>query len=175
MATPALMTRKHLLYGLIAFTVVSIVLGIFISRENIPQSRPDFAAPRAAASPLSSPEATFHFGIISMAAGNVSHLFKIGNSGATPVTVTQIYTSCMCTTATLVTRAGGKGPFGMPGHGPVTSIAERLAPGEGALVEVVFDPKAHGPSGIGMNERIVTLRNDAGRPLELRFTAMVTP
>lgn len=175
MATLTPTTRKNVIYGLIGFTVVAIVLGIFISRGNIPQARPDFAAPRIAASPLSSPEPTFHFGIISMAAGNVSHRYKIRNSGATPVTVTQIYTSCMCTTATLVTRTGGKGPFGMPGHGPVMSIAERIAPGEDALVEVVFDPRAHGPSGIGMNQRIVTIRNDAGQPLELRFTAMVTP
>jgi hypothetical protein len=81
----------------------------------------------------------------------------------------------MCTTATLVTPSGRRGPFGMPGHTPIPSIRERLAPGEMAQVEVVFDPAAHGPAGVGRIDRTVTLQNDAGAPLELAFTAMVTP
>lgn len=120
-------------------------------------------------------EAVFDFGSISMAKGNVSHNFKIKNSGSEPVTIDKIYTSCMCTTAYL-TRAGSRlGPYGMPGHGIVPRIKETLAPSEEALVEVVFDPAAHGPAGVGRADRIVYLENDLGLPLELRFTVMVTP
>ena len=110
-----------------------------------------------------------------MAAGNVSHLYWIKNISGDSLTITKLSTSCMCTVATLITPAGKKGPFGMAGHGPTPRLVERLAPGETAQVEVVFDPAAHGPAGIGRTERIVTVGNDAGLPLELRFSAMVTP
>jgi hypothetical protein len=81
----------------------------------------------------------------------------------------------MCTTATLITLAGKKGPFGMPGHAPIPSITEIMAPEGRAQVEIVFDPKAHGPAGVGRIERVITLENNTGKPLELGFVAMVTP
>ena len=110
-----------------------------------------------------------------MAAGKVSHRYPIRNGGAASLTVTRIYTSCMCTEATLARPGGKKGPFGMPGHGPAERIAEGFAPGEAAFVDIVFDPQAHGPAGVGRIERVVTIENSAGRPLELGFLAMVTP
>lgn len=81
----------------------------------------------------------------------------------------------MCTTATLM--MGGKqfGPYGMPGHGFIPKINETMDAGEEATVEVVFDPAAHGPAGVGRIERGITIENNAGRPLELGFTALVTP
>ena len=63
----------------------------------------------------------------------------------------------------------------MAGHGFTPRLDERLAPGESAQVEVVFDPAAHGPAGIGQTDRIVTIENDGGPSLELRFSALVTP
>ena len=120
-------------------------------------------------------DAFFDFGRISMANGQVSHRYTIRNSGSTPLTITKMFTSCMCTTATLTTRSARKGPFGMPGHGWLASVSETLAPGEEAQVDVVFDPAAHGPAGVGPTARSVTVVNDAGLALELRFNAMVTP
>lgn len=163
------------IYVLIAVTAIVIALGVLRSRENIAKPGLDSQVQPAAAAALSSPEPFFDFGNISMAAGNVSHRFRIRNTGAVPTIITKLTTSCMCTAATLITRAGRKGPFGMPGHGPVAGIAERLAPGEDARVEIVFDPTAHGPAGIGLNERSVTVRSDSGQALELRFRAMVKP
>lgn len=115
------------------------------------------------------------FGTISMAAGRVSKTFEITNSTTTPITITRMYTSCMCTRATLA--AGGKqfGPMGMPGHGSIPPIGYVLAPGEKASVEVVFDPAAHGPSGVGPISRLVRLETSAGAPLELTFDAFVRP
>ena len=72
----------------------------------------------------------------------------------------------MCTEATLVTSTGKRGPFGMPGHAPIPAISERLAPGEMAEVDVVFDPAAHGPAGIGRIERNVTVQNGPARRVE---------
>lgn len=124
---------------------------------------------------LAAEESSFDFGSISMAKGNVSRNFKIKNTGAGTATINKIYTSCMCTVATLEVRREKWGPFGMPGHGLVPNLKIKLAPGEEAGVEAVFDPAAHGPAGVGQIERAVIIESDSGEPLELRFTALVTP
>lgn len=118
---------------------------------------------------------SFDFGSISMAKGSVSHSFKIKNSGIGTATIKKIYTSCMCTTGRLEVRGEQWGPFGMPGHGLVPNLKIKLAPGEEASVEAVFDPAAHGPAGVGRIERTVIIESDVGAPLELRITANVTP
>ncbi len=124
---------------------------------------------------LSVPETKFNFGSISMAGGKVTHRYWIRNAGTEPILIRKMYTSCMCTTAALV--KGGKkfDPYGMPGHGSIPTINEPMNPGEEAIIEVVFDPAAHGPAGIGPVDRVVTVENSGGRPLELAFTATVTP
>jgi len=120
-------------------------------------------------------ENSYDFGSVSMAAGKVKNAFKIKNTGAEAVTISKMYTSCMCTTAVLEVGKKKLGPFGMPGHGAVPSINQVVGPSEEALVEVIFDPAAHGPAGVGSIQRVVTIENNAGEPIELQFTAMVTP
>lgn len=165
--------------------VVVLVLGglFFWGRFKAPARSPA-AAPNPSQTNLSSvlttSESDFDFGTVSIKAGNASHNYKIKNTSDKPLTITKIYTSCMCTTATLVrggpaTSSGRIGPFGMPGHGIIPKISESFAPGEEAQVEVVFDPAAHGPSGVGRIYRIVYLETKEGSPLELRFTAEVIP
>ena len=124
---------------------------------------------------ITTDETSFDFGTISMAAGNVSHTFKIKNSGTEPAMITTLYTSCMCTSAYL-TKAGTKfGPFGMAGHGLIPKINQVLAAGEEATVEVVFDPAAHGPAGVGPIERVVYVETGSGAPMEFMFRTVVTP
>ncbi len=173
-------TRRNTLYALAAGTAVVIAFGIFAPPKKSSEykfsyatepTQAQFTGPRLLAS-----DVPFHaFGRISMAAGKVSHRYSIRNTGVSPLTITKIYTSCMCTAATLVTRTATRGPFGMAGHGIQPSVRERLAPGETAQVDVVFDPAAHGPAGVGPTDRVVTILNDVGPSLELRFNAMVTP
>ena len=124
---------------------------------------------------LAAEESTFDFGAVSMASGNVSHLFRIKNSGSSAIAVTKLYTSCMCTTATLINGNERNGPFGMPGHGFIPLIQESIGPGQEADIEVVFDPTAHGPAGIGRIERIVYVEQKYGETLELQIGATVTP
>ncbi len=179
-------TQRKTLYALAAGTAIVILVGIYFSSQNTaPQPRSGYqerpateqpaAEQRGSVRALASVSPFHNFGNISMAAGKVSHRYWIKNIGAASLNINKLSTSCMCTDATLITRAGKKGPFGMPGHGPTPRIEERLAPGESAQVDVVFDPAAHGPAGIGQTDRIVTIENDEGLPLELRFSAMVTP
>lgn len=126
-------------------------------------------------SALTAEESSFDFGAISMAAGKVRHEFKIRNSSTEPVKITQLSTSCMCTEANLITSAGRKGPFGMPGHGFFNpKISEIMNSGEEGTVEVVFDPAAHGPAGVGPIQRAVYIET-AGGTSELEIKAVVNP
>ena len=123
-------------------------------------------------------ETTMHdFGTISMGAGDVMQEYIVRNTGDDTLTITKAYTSCMCTVANVVDPTGKRsGAFGMPGHGPTPKANITLAPGETATVEAVFDPAAHGPSGVGLAERTVYLEtNSTATPtMELSFRAMVT-
>jgi len=110
-----------------------------------------------------------------MATGKVNHAFKIRNAGIEPVVIGKMYTSCMCTTASLTIDGKQFGPYGMPGHGFVPKIGQTINPNEEATVEVVFDPAAHGPAGVGRIQRAITIEHNAGQPVELLFDAIVTP
>ena len=123
---------------------------------------------------LEIPERFFDFGTISMSKGDVEHIFKIKNTGASPVNLEKLYTSCMCTIAYLKIGEYDRGPFGMPGHSLVPKVNKELSPGQEAEIKVVFDPAAHGPSGIGRIERTVYLENSGGTA-EFNFKAEVTP
>ena len=117
----------------------------------------------------------YDFGTISMAKGIVKHQFKIKNTSTKSVTIDKMYTSCMCTTATLTKGDKQFGPYGMPGHGAIPKIGQTINPDEEISVDVFFDPAAHGPAGVGRIQRAVTIENNVGRPVELLFAAMVTP
>lgn len=181
-ATTATKSPSHT--GLIvgaSLIAVALVIAIIAARPGsspvvpgVSAPAPVVAAPRSAAA-LTAREANYNFGQISMAAGKVSHRFWFRNESAAPVLIQRIYTSCMCTTATLVKSARVIGSYGMPGHGPVPEVNERLAPGEAAYVEAVFDPAAHGPAGLGRTERVVTIEHGAGEPLQFNFVADVKP
>ncbi|MBI1985011.1 MAG: DUF1573 domain-containing protein [Candidatus Wildermuthbacteria bacterium] len=159
----------------IAIIIATLALGgiIWIARPNSPNTAASLSVPGNGV--LSVKEADFDFGSISMAAGKVKHSFTMQNTGSDPVVIGKMYTSCMCTTAWLM--KGGKqfGPYGMPGHSFTPKINESINPGEEATVEVVFDPAAHGPAGVGKIQRTVIIENNAGQNLEFGFSAFVTP
>lgn len=162
---------------LLAWTLAVIAALAFFAWAGMPGSseKKSEKVAQTSENALFADETVYDFGSISMVAGNVSYTFKISNLSALPVAIEKIYTSCMCTTASL--DAGGEkfGPYGMPGHGFIPKINKTLDPGTEATVEVVFDPAAHGPSGVGRIERNIIIENNGGKALELRFTAVVTP
>lgn len=179
-------TRKPGTTGLIvgaSLIVLALVIAVIAAKPGTGPATATNAAPAAAPAgtavrasvALKARETAFEFGSISMAAGKVTHRYWFRNEIATPVLIRRIYTSCMCTTATLVKAARVIGSYGMPGHGPVPDVNEMLAPGEAAYVDVVFDPAAHGPAGLGRTERVVTIEHGAGEPLQIGFTADVKP
>lgn len=177
-------TKQSSYTGLIvgvSLIVLALVIAIIAAKPGsapvapaVSTPVPAVAAPRPAAA-LTAREANYNFGQISMAAGKVSHRYWFRNESAAPVLIQRVYTSCMCTTATLVKSARVIGSYGMPGHGPVPEVNEKLAPGEAAYIDAVFDPAAHGPAGLGRTERVVTIEHGAGDPLQFNFVADVKP
>ena len=160
---------------ILLIAVAVLVLGglIWIARPNSQNSEASSTPSNGA---LTIEEANnYDFGTISMAAGKVTHQFKIKNTGADAVTISKMYTSCMCTTATLLMGDKKFGPYGMPGHGTIPKINRIVNPNEEISVDVVFDPAAHGPAGVGRIQRAITIENNAGQSVELQFVAIVTP
>lgn len=124
---------------------------------------------------LSAAESSFDFGTISMKNGKVSKSFRISNLTPADITLESVTTSCMCTAAYIVDGETRKGPFGMPGHNLVPKANDLVRAGETRDIEVVYDPNAHGPAGVGPVDRAVFLKDGNGGLLQLRIKAVVTP
>ncbi len=170
---PRFALNKKLVIG--AAAVLVVLGGLIVAAKPGPAPRAPARVETPSSRILTAKETNFDFGSISMAAGKVVHRYWIRNTGVTPIVVRKMYTSCMCTTAALVKGGRKFDSYGMPGHGFIPTLNEPIAPNEAAMVEVVFDPAAHGPAGIGKIERSVTIQTNLESPLELAFVANVTP
>lgn len=126
---------------------------------------------------LTASETFYDFGTISMKNGNVSKVFKVTNSTSEDIKVPSLTTSCMCTTAYIIKEDGSRSrPFGMPGHGGAVPKANAVVKANGLLaIEVVYDPNAHGPAGVGLIERAVFLEDENRNVIEFKFKVNVTP
>src|SRR3990167_715466 len=117
---------------------------------------------------LTAEETVFDFGNVPMYGGKVKHNFTLKNNGQGPVKISKIYTSCMCTEATLITSQSKKGPFGMPGHGGLITFAnQEIGAGGEAMLEVEVDPAAHGPQGTGPAKKVVYIETDDSQKIQL--------
>ena len=124
---------------------------------------------------LTTEETAFDFGSIAMYGGKVKHNFTLKNTGQGSVKISKIYTSCMCTEATLISGKTKKGPFGMPGHNGLTTFAnQEIGAGESATVEVEVDPAAHGPQGTGPAKKVVYIETDNSQKIQLMMDINVT-
>lgn len=171
------MTKQNIKSTLISVVTVVILFGglIWLSRSGGGINNGTADVKSLSKGVLAAEEANFDFGTISMAKGKVSHLYKLKNNSSDSAVVSKIYASCMCTSATLIHGDKKMGPFGMLGHGFVPKVIDTINPGEEVSIEAIFDPAAHGPAGIGRVERVVFVETESGLPLQLKFTAIVTP
>jgi hypothetical protein len=98
--------------------------------------------------------------------GDKSAFFTIKNEGPDPLQLSNVITSCACTTAQLIMGDKQSPAFGM--HNKSAYVFEVPA-GQEAQVKVVFDPLFHGPNGVGAISREVKIStNDLAHP-ELKF------
>ena len=115
---------------------------------------------------------SFDWGTIDYGSGDAVAEFTISNSGSGSLSLAEVSTSCMCTTAQIIIN-GQKSPlFGM--HQKSSWIGQ-IPPGVQAKLKVVFDPAFHGPSGVGPVVRQVVMKtNDPEHPkLEFNLTGTV--
>ncbi|MFA6097309.1 MAG: DUF1573 domain-containing protein [Candidatus Paceibacterota bacterium] len=112
---------------------------------------------------LSIAETDYDFGDISMKNGLARHEFKIKNDGDQALEITDISTSCACTKVVLVVDGRRSPEFSMPGHGVKPLFwSEKIAPGQSAVLEAVFDPLAHGPDAVGPITRVINIISNTG-------------
>ena len=165
--------------GVIALLIILFALGQSNSsvknRSANLSDNPQTSSPVNSESELSAPETLYDFGTIRMAAGKVSYPFGVKNESENPIQISRLYTSCMCTSASWKTNNKKMGPFGMPGHGFVPKLNQALNPNEEATIEVIFDPNAHGPAGVGPFERQIYLDGTDNNLLILQIKGTVTP
>ena len=157
------------------FLFVVLIAGAFAMSSSSADPNKQQAGQAPTASQLAAAETFFDFGTISMAKGEVAKSFVVKNPTANTIIAKKLYTSCMCTKASLTQGNLKVGPFGMPSHGGIVPISVEITPGAEAQVEAVFDPAAHGPSGVGPISREVYLETSDGGKLTLGFKANVIP
>ena len=121
-------------------------------------------------------ETVYDFGTISMKDGDVTKDFTVTNNTDKDIFIPRLVTSCMCTNALIVREDGTtNGPFGMEGMGYVPPANETIAAGKSITVRAIYDPNAHGPAGVGIIDRFITLTDQSGSDLQLEIKAVVTP
>lgn len=169
-------STRRLVIVMSIFVIALVVLAWWASPRTDSPSEGTVAAETDVIGTLVAEDGAYDFGTVSMAAGKVSYTYRVSNKSESPVLVAKLYTSCMCTEASLVAGDTRKGPFGMPGHGYVPRLNQTIQPGEEVGIEVVFDPAAHGPAGVGRVDRVIYLEQaDGSKPLQLTFSATVQP
>lgn len=117
-------------------------------------------------------ETSYDWGTIKLNGGNVEKVFEIKNEGTETLLLSNVATSCMCTTAILARGEETSPEFGM--HSKSNYVMEVPA-GETANLKITFDPAFHGPSGVGpINRQIKVDTNNPEKPvLAFTLTAMV--
>ncbi len=112
-------------------------------------------------------------GTVSMADGMVSMQFQVKNAGLADLTITNLGTSCMCTTVALKTSDGLGPTFGAHIDENPVDWTKTLAPDEEALLVVTFDPNAHGPDAVGEIRRVITVTSDDPLQPEMEIEIVV--
>lgn len=163
------MNERKVITGIIAATLVLIIGGVFLATGTEDKENQQKMNDKVLAV---SDDKYFDWGEININDGVVEKEFEIKNDGEETLTLSNVVTSCMCTTAILI-----KGDEESPEFGMHTKSRYEMgvASGETAKLKVTFDPAFHGPSGVGPITRQVTVEtNDPSNPkLSYTLTAMV--
>jgi len=163
----------------VIFSVIVFIAALgFVIFSKGKTNEGEAKVPTQSTSVLNALEKDFDFGTIVMKDGDVSKIFELENEGTEPILISKVYTSCMCTVAKITTaKSETSGPYGMSGHNGGTSrTGIEVGAGETVKVEAIFNPAAHGPSGVGLANRTIFLETNSTQTpkVELNFTATVT-
>lgn len=164
--------EKWLVVGMIGISAAIIGGGVLLISPSSTNSSKDSIVATKNAKITISPQ-TIDFGTVSINGQKVRKTFIISNAGSVPLKITNVKTSCTCTTATLKIGKEESPKFSM--HAVSSWIGE-IEPGKNAELEVVFDQAFHGPGGVGSISRTISFEtNDALNPkLEVTLNGAVT-
>jgi hypothetical protein len=170
------MKEKNKIIVFISILAVLFIGLFFIGKPGESKKINSNSEQASVVSALKTSETFYDFGTISMKNGDVTKIFKVTNETNADVLIPSLTTSCMCTKAYFTGLDGNKsGPFGMPGMGMVPKLNKTIKAGESAELEVVYDPNAHGPAGVGQIDRFIFLEDENGTKLQFEIKANVTP
>lgn len=164
--------KNKTLYFIIAIFIIALGLFIGLGRHN-----KNVNADGKSVGHLMIEEKHFDFGDIPIMGGTVTHTFEIKNTSSSSVMVSDMETSCMCTTVYL-NNDGKRSPmFGMRSHGMnPRNWSTEIAPGETATLDVIFDPMAHGPNATGPIHRVVSIytNDNSNQKIDVSVSGNVT-
>ncbi|MBR9699342.1 DUF1573 domain-containing protein [Candidatus Woesearchaeota archaeon] len=157
--------RKLRNYGVVLLIIIA--LAGFIYMRSIPPKN----APIIEITP-----AVYNFGSVSQLGGVVSTELDVRNTGTGDLVLTNMGTSCMCTSASIVSN-GEEGPaFGMASHGTNPKNWKHvIPPGESSKLKISYDPNAH-PELRGAVTRSVSITSNdpRSRNKEVRINVLQT-
>ena len=148
-------------------SAVALLLGLAIFSPS-PSKFSDIKYTKEAVASVA--DQTYDWGTADIKEGNLVAEFKITNSGTQELKLFDVKTSCTCTTAQLVSKTAKSPIYSM--HSGISYVMG-LAPNKDALLRVIYDPAFHGPSGVGMIERTVTVRTNDSKNKKMVFELKV--
>lgn len=119
------------------------------------------------ASALELSDTTHSWGTIPYDGGNQVVEFSLKNTGQDSVQLSDLRTSCMCTTAQVLVGDNQSPEIRMVDS---QGWQAELQPNQLAVVRVEFDPAYHGLQGLGDIKRIITLKTNAQNYEQLEFS-----
>jgi len=148
-----------------AVAVIGIAIAAFFMSPQKPAASNVSTGGRIEAS-----ETSFDFGRVPNTPSSY-HNIKFKNSGSGPLKLTGAYTSCGCTSVIIKLPKEDSPRFEM--HNNPTDWSGELKAGEEAMLEIKFDPIAHGIKG-QVSRTIMLFSNDPKEPQkEFSFSADV--
>lgn len=164
------MSERNIIIAVLIASLLILGGGIFLLSQSSSSTKQDITLSKNAK--LEAKEKTFDWGEIKYSKGNATKTFTIKNVGSDPLKLYNIKTSCACTKANLTIEGKLSPDFSMHSK---SSWSGEIGPGKEAILNVIFDPAFHGPTGVGPMERLISLQtNDLSSPtLEFKLTGNV--
>lgn len=158
------MSNKKVIIGFILITFAILGGGIYVLSATSTSTQKVTISQNAKAQV---DQKTFDWGQIPYSGGNVSKTFTIKNTGTDTLQLTNAKTSCTCTKAQIVIDGKSSPYFSM--HSTSGWMGEVKA-GSQAQLTVIFDPAFHGPTGVGVIERLVSVETNDASNSNLEFS-----
>lgn len=158
------MSEKKIIIGIVLFTILLLAGGV-VSSSGRDSTSATITASQSAKATVD--QKNYDWGQINIKGGNVSKTFTIKNTGTDILKLMNIKTSCHCTKAQVKIGNTSSPSFGM---NSVSSWIGEVPPRQEAKLEVVFDPAYHGPQGIGLISRLVSVETNDKNNSRIEFS-----